>query len=483
MSRGKRLPLDHFRAASGESYTLLPFNFMPFDRDRYLITNLVGEHLLLPRPQLAAFVRKELPPESPIYCELKTRHFLLDCTSRVALDLLAAKYRTKLSPVSNFTGLHIFIATLRCNNRCVYCQASSREPDRPRLDMSIETADKAVDFMFRSPSPQLKVEFQGGEPLLNFPVLRHIVEEAEARNRTHRRSVEFVVCTNLTILTEEMVRFFGEHDIYVSTSLDGPEDLHNANRPAPSGNSYQSTVANITRLQQAIGPHRISALMTTTRASLRMPQRIIDEYLRHGFTSLFLRVLNPYGRADGPDTYNVDEWLDFYERALEYIIAVNRAGVPFREELSAIVLRKILTPHGTGFVDLQSPAGTGISVMVYNYDGKVYPSDEARMLAEMGDRQFVLGDLYQDTYEDIVFSDKLLGMIRDTMLEGVPQCSDCALRVYCGADPVRHYRVQGDPIGHKPSSEFCRKMTFVVKHLIRRLEDDTTARAIFEGWL
>jgi His-Xaa-Ser system radical SAM maturase HxsB len=459
---------------------------MPLDRDRYLLTNLVGEYVVLQRDDLVALVRKQLTITSEAYSALKLRHFLIDETSRVALDLLAAKYRTKLAPVANFTGLHIFAVTLRCNNRCIYCQVSSQSPDRARCDMTPDIADKAVEFMFHSPAQALKVEFQGGEPLLNFEVVKRIVQRAMEINKVERRDLEFVICTNLTLLTDEIVSFIQTHDICVSTSIDGGEALHNRNRPSPAKNSYRTTVANIQRLQEAIGPRRISALMTTTRSTLNEPESLIDEYIRLGFDSIFLRILNPYGRSAGDAgelRYSVDEWLDFYQRALRYIIELNKGGLWFREDYASIVLRKVLTPYGTGFVDLQSPSGTGISVLVYNYDGGIYASDEARMLAEMGDKRFLLGDVVNDRYDDVIFSERLMELIKTTMLEGVPQCADCALRPFCGADPVRHYRLQGDIVGHKPTSEFCKKNTFIIKHLITLLETDDAARRVLYSWI
>jgi hypothetical protein len=68
----------------------------------------------------------------------------------------------------------------------------------------------------------------------------------------------------------------------------------------------------------------------------------------------------------------------------------NRDGRTFPEIYATLILKKILTPYPTGYVDLQSPAGAGFGVVVYNYDGEVYASDEARMLAEMGDTGFRL---------------------------------------------------------------------------------------------
>ena len=83
----------------------------------------------------------------------------------------------------------------------------------------------------------------------------------------------------------------------MSTSLDGPADLHNKNRPRPGGNSYQLAVKGIKRAQQVLGPDRVCALMTTTEASLDRVDDVIDEYLSVGLHGIFLRPLSLYGFA------------------------------------------------------------------------------------------------------------------------------------------------------------------------------------------
>src|SRR5581483_12454146 len=117
-----------------------------------------------------------------------------------------------------------------------------------------------------------------------------------------------------------------------------------------------------------------------------------------------------------------DDWLEFYRRTLAYTVEVNLRGTPFREEYSSLILRKMLTPYPTGYVDLQSPAGIGIAGLVFNYDGDIYASDEARMLAETGDRRFRLGNLEADTFDDVMLSDALVDVLAETMTEGVPMC-------------------------------------------------------------
>jgi uncharacterized protein len=141
--------------------------------------------------------------------------------------------------------LHMFVVSLRCNHTCKYCQVSRQSEDRAAFDMTEEIADRAIDFTFRSPSRSIKIEFQGGEPLLNFPLIKYIVVKAKERNLVERRNLAFVVTTNLSPITDEILAFCQEHDIYISCSLDGPEDLHNANRPKEGNNSYRLTLEGI----------------------------------------------------------------------------------------------------------------------------------------------------------------------------------------------------------------------------------------------
>ena len=272
---------EHF--APTTPYRLLPARFTKLDGDRYVVTNDVGEYVLLGHEDLKAFVNRELRPDSQSYKTLKARHFLFDDDSRVALDLLALKYRTRVDRIADFTALHMFVVTLRCDHTCAYCQVSRQTEDRLSFDMRAEHADKALAFVFRSPSPALKIEFQGGEPLLNFDLIRRIVERAEALNRVHRRDLQFVIASNLTHLTDEVLAFCRDHRICFSTSLDGPEDLPNSRRALPGGNSYRAAVDGIRRVRDALGPDAIAALMTTSPGSLTRPVDILDENVAKGF--------------------------------------------------------------------------------------------------------------------------------------------------------------------------------------------------------
>jgi radical SAM protein with 4Fe4S-binding SPASM domain len=170
---------------------------------------------------------------------------------------------------------------------------------------------------------------------------------------------------------------------------------------------------------------------------------------------------------------------------LAHILALNRRGYAFREELSSILLSKMFSPSGTGYIDLQSPAGIGIGALVYNYDGSVYASDEGRMLAEMGDQSFRLAHL-DDTelsFAELITSEALVSLLDETLLESAPMCSDCPYLPLCGADPAFHKATLNDVLGHKRKSAFCTRQMGVLHHLITLLEDDPDAREILRGWV
>jgi len=464
---------------------MLPWRFTSLRDDQYVLTNMAGEYISLPRDELERFAKGELPSNEQSYAELKARHFLIDDDTNVAIDLLALKTRTKLAPLANFTGLHIFVATLRCEHSCPYCQVSRANDDRTEFDMSEATAARSLDLVFQSPSPAIKIEFQGGEPLLNFPLIKYVVSEAKKRNESAKRDLAFVIATNLAVLSDEHLAFAREHEILISTSLDGPAELHNRNRPRQGRDSHQRAIDGIHRARAALGFHRVGALMTTTAASLGQVRDIIDEYVSMDFGGIFLRPLSPYGFAIKTkfyQSYDQRRWLGFYFEGLDYIIDLNRAGLDFIEHYAAMVLKKMLTPSQTSYVDLMSPSGIGIGALVYNYNGTVYVSDESRMLAEMGDETFALGNVHDDSFAELLLSEKLLEPLEKSFAASVPGCSWCAFEPYCGADPVFHHATQGDFVGKKPLSAFCTRNMAVFRGLIERMEADEDVRGIFERW-
>jgi His-Xaa-Ser system radical SAM maturase HxsB len=464
---------------------LLPLRFERLRGDRYLVNNFVGDGLLLNRQELDRIVSLDLTPGDGLYERAYEKLLVSTKDQKSQLQLLAMRLRSRMAFLKYPTALHLFVVTLRCEHSCPYCQVSRRSVDRERFDMSENTAMRALKVALSAPAPTIKIEFQGGEPLLNFPLIKQIVAWAR-RDVPAGKTLEFVIATNLALLDDDVLDFCRDNSVLLSTSLDGPADLHNRNRPRPGHNSHELAAAGIRRAQTALGRDRIGALMTTTAASLSRAEDIIDEYLKLDLDGIFLRPLSPYGFAIKTkqfDKYRGREWLEFYERGLRYILDINKRGRHFPEFYATLLLKRILTDVPIGYVDLRSPAGIGLGALVYNYDGKVFASDEGRMLAEMGDRTFELGDLATDDYTSLILSDKLIELVGGSLAQCSPECSSCAYEPYCGSDPVYHHATQGDPVGIKPLSEFCARQKSVLRLLIELLEDSPEDAAILRGWV
>lgn len=465
-------------------YDLLPFKFDRLDND-YILTNMVGEYHIVSDTTLKKLVSKEIPNDSDELHELRSKHFIRYKGEQAPLELLALKTRTQKSRLAEFTNLHMFVVSLRCDHSCPYCQVSRQSDDKISFDMTEEIAEKAVDFCFKSPNGSIKIEFQGGEPLLNFEIVKFVVLTAEKRNETEKRNLQFVIATTLSLVTDEILQFCSKHKICISTSLDGPEQLHNSNRPRQNKDSYQRFVYGLKKAREILGYDQVSALMTTTELSLSQPKEIVDEYLKFGFDGIFLRALSPYGfavKTKKYESYDTESWLKFYFEGLDYIIELNKKGIKFTEFFAATILTKMLTNNDPGFVDLMTPSGIGVAAIVFNYDGDVYASDESRMLAEMGDKTFQIGNLLKNSYQEIILSDKLLDPIESSFSSSAPMCSDCAFEPYCGSDPVFHHAMYKDFLGRKSESSFCSRNMSIFKYLIKKMRDDSDAAKIFRGW-
>jgi His-Xaa-Ser system radical SAM maturase HxsB len=475
---------DVFKPAA-QSYHLLPFRFHRLDQSTEVLVNECGEFVIAPVGTVEKVVKRKLNAADELYAILKAKQFIYDSYSLPLLDVLASKYRTKFNFVYGSTKLHIFVVTLRCDHSCQYCQVSRQTVNKGEFDMSAQVAESAVDMMLQSPSSHLTLEFQGGEPLLAFDLIKYIVSIAKPRATQRHKELEIVITSNLAFLTDEILAYCKAERIKLSTSLDGPEFIHNANRPRPGGDSYTIAVKGIKRARRVLGTDQVAALMTTTRLSLQHPIEIIDEYVRQSCHTIFLRPISPYGfavKSNHRTGYEMDAFLEFYKKGLDHILDLNRKGYSLVEIYTKILLEKILTPEGTGYVDLQSPSGAGLNVLVYNYDGDVYATDEARMLAEMRDHTFRLGNVSTHSRAQIFADPAFVNLLESACNQSLPGCSECAFQSYCGSDPVYHHATQGDAVGHRPTSGFCKRNMAVIEHLfdLLRTADPETQDILWE---
>lgn len=198
------------------SYKILPFQFKHLFDDIVLIVNECSDFTFLKNEIFDKFIQHKLSYQDEDFLKLKSHLFIAQDEIESSLQKIAARYRTKKSFLRDFTTLHMMVITLRCNQRCEYCQVSCAEEDAQNYDMEIHVARRIVDTIFSSPTNNPKIEFQGGEPLLNWPIIKFVVSYAEKIAEEKGKKVEFVICTNLTLITEEQLYFCRDHNIAIS---------------------------------------------------------------------------------------------------------------------------------------------------------------------------------------------------------------------------------------------------------------------------
>ena len=356
--------------------------------------------------------------------------------------------------VNTATSLHIFVVTTMCNMNCIYCQANNGIKNS-HLVMNKEMTEKAVDIALQSPELSLCFEFQGGEPLINFDIIQHIVEYAEINKKNH--AINYTVVSNLTLLDDKMLDFFAYHNFGISTSIGGNMLVHNSNRPFADGKGTFEKVLNSVERIRKTGLH-VGAIQTTTKYSLKYPKEIVRTYAEYGFESIFIRPLTPLGKAAkywDEIGYTSEEFLEFYGYALDELIEINRKKQFIKEDHASILLRRIRGDY-MNYMELRSPCGAGVGQLAYYADGNIFTCDEGRMLHEMGQSTFKLGNVYKNKYIDLISNSVCKTVCASSILETIPTCCDCVYQPYCGTCPVVNYALEGDVIEKQPRGYKCR---------------------------
>ena len=460
---------------------------------RTVLTNDAGEFEVLADGDFSDLLAGRLDEAHPRHRALHDKGFL-----RQDLDLeeMARKVRRKRRYLGNGVHLAVVITTLRCNQSCRYCHASRTDMHRTDTDMSIDTARMVIDHALKTPSPYLCFEYQGGEPTVNFDVLKFCVEYSREKNRYEGKTLDHSVVTNMTYMNQERADWLLDNGVLVCTSLDGPKAVHDGNRPWRGDNSgaYDSVIKwmdyfNQRYIDLGYDPElwHVDALTTLTRASLDRWKEIVDLYVARGIRNIHLRPLNPFGfatktwRAIG---YEMSEFLDVYEQALDYILELNKQGVQIMEGTASTFLKKMLTPDDPNFVDIRSPVGSGTGQLCYGYDGSLFPSDEGRMVHGMGDDVFRIGHVSDTSFEAAVQHPTVRALAAASLLDSLPMCESCWNAPWCGVRPLHNYMQSGDLFGQRPNTPKCPQHMGIARMLLQRIADDPDGDnlKIFRRW-
>jgi len=430
----------------------------------HLITTDYGSWAYLTEDEFNQLKKKEI--NEPLANLLKEKGIIL--TENNINDIIYS-YREKLKYLFQGTSLQIVVPTLRCNIRCIYCHSASKPLDSKGYDMDEKTAKKTVDFIFQSPSEAITIEFQGGDPLIRFDIVKYIVKYAKELNKKFKKNLKFSIVTNLILMDDKKFDFLKKENIGICTSLDGCKEVHNKNRQ-----EYDKTILWIKKIMKQ---HSLNAMLLATKHTLPYHKEIVDGYAGLGLKKIWIKPVNNLGYAQdkwGEVGVNAEEYLKFYRNALDYIVKLNKKNI-LVENYTLILLRKILTKDCVNFTDLQSPCGAAIGQLAYNYNGNIHTCDEGRRF-----EIFKIGTV-DDRYEDVLSSPGTLGIVKASINDN-PVCETCAYKPYCGLCPICSYAETKNIISKLPNRR-CEILKGMFDYVFDKLLHDEVYRKVFFTWL
>lgn len=465
------------------------FRFKKFDADNYLITNDIWKYSFLNNDEFWDFISGNFSSDNDKYKELLEKKFIKNNDYNKDMSY---SYARKNWFLAYWPSLHIIVTTLRCNHKCQYCHAAVAPMTAKDMDMTENTAKKVVDTIFYTSNPSLTIEFQWWESLVNWDIVKFIVEYSEIRAGHLWKNLTFALVSNLTLMDEEKLDYLINHNVHISTSLDWDEENHNYNRTFKDWNSFEEVTYRIKRINEEYEKrwiqNKVWALMTVTKKTLSRYKESIDAYVDLWLDSIFLRPLNPYwfAAADLEKLwYAPEEFIDFYKKSMDYILELNKKWIIFRETLSSIYLSKILTDSDPNYLDERSPCGACIWQVAYNYDGKIYSCDEWRMLWRMWDDNFFMTDLkdtWKETYKAMINSETTNIMVQASTLDWLPGYNDSVYKPYIWVCPIHTYKTTWNIISnfakdHKKVLDFA-----ILDYIFDKLRNEENKK-VFEIWL
>ncbi|HOO57014.1 MAG TPA: His-Xaa-Ser system radical SAM maturase HxsB [bacterium] len=460
------------------------FRFRQYGGNEYVLTNDIGDYISMRKEDFWDLIHgKEISDRS--ITEKLVSMGILGKEEFAGPDNIH-RYRNKNRFLFQGTLLHIIVGTLRCNLKCSYCQASAKRGADKQFDMDEETAKKVVDTIFQSPGSRVDIEFQGGEPLVNWPIIEYIINYSNRKALAEEKDVFFSLVTNLVSITDEQIQFLVDNEVGISTSIDGPEKLHDLHRGSGSLKKTKANLEKCTTVYKEKYVLRLpGALLTATADSLDYPVEIVDMYADLGLESVHLRKVSPFGMASksmDEFAFSDVDFLEFYEKAFDRVIEINKEGKRFTERAAYLFLVKMLTDYPVNHMDCRNPCGAGIGQVAYNYNGNVYTCDEGRMMSMMGREDFKLGNVHENTFKEMMDNDVVKAMCAASCMESLPACNLCAYKPYCGVCPLYNFAVEGSLFGMEHFNERCRINKGIMDIILKKAKD-MEVMEIYRRWI
>ncbi len=357
---------------------------------------------------------------------------------------MAGKLKEKTSGVIKALCLHV---AHTCNLNCAYCFASQGKYSGNRAVMSFEVGKRALDFLVENSGTRhnLEVDFFGGEPLMNFDVVKRLVAYARSIEKEKNKNFRFTLTTNGMLIDDDVIEFANEEMSNVVLSLDGRKEIHDRYRVDYNGKgSWEKIVPKFQKLVKARSGKDYYMRGTFTHANPDFLEDI-KVMLDLGFNELSMEpVVCAAGDPNELTEEDLPIVLDQYEKLANLIIERSAQGKPFTFYHYMIDLT-----GGPCIYKRISGCGSGTEYMAVTPWGDLYPCHQF-----VGDEKFKLGDVFNGVSNTAVQKE-----FCDCNVYARPDCKDCWAKLYCsGGCAANAYHATGSVRGvYKYGCELFKK--------------------------
>jgi uncharacterized protein len=331
-------------------------------------------------------------------------------------DTEGQNYRATGEPVVKALCVHI---SHDCNLNCTYCFAGAGHFGGQRQHMSLEVGKKAVDFLLAASGPRknCEIDFFGGEPLLNFPVIVELVLYGKTQAGKAGKRIKFTLTTNGVLLTKEVEDFLNAHQMSVVLSIDGRPEVNDAMRPTRGGEgTYNRIMANFQRFCTSRNHQNYYLRGTFTRKNLDFSQDVLH-LADAGFPLLSVEpVVAPEAEEYAFKQEDLPRLLAEYHRLTRAYYERQQQGKGFDFFHFNLDLNR-----GSCLPKRLSGCGAGHEYLAVTPEGELYPCHQF-----VGQREFCLGNL-----DEGVVNPGLASSFQGAHIYNKPVCRSCWARFYC----------------------------------------------------